>query len=132
MLSSATEKDRRRLQWDVERNKAAITRWTKIEMALVLAEATGRRLGSIAALRWEDIDFNRKRVTWCAESDKRGMQWIIPMTDSLADELRHFQKRLGAVGGLLFPSETDASVQMHRKQFDKWLRVAEATAGLPP
>jgi integrase len=130
-LFSAAEKDRRRLRWDVRRNEAAVTRWIKVEMALVLAEATGRRLGSIAALRWDDIDFNRKRITWRAESDKRGVQWVVPLPDSLANELRQFQKQLVAVGGLVFASENDATVQMHRKQFDKWLRVAEATAGLP-
>ena len=32
-------------------------RWARMELALVLAEATGRRLGSIRQLRWEDIDF---------------------------------------------------------------------------
>ncbi len=35
----------------------ARTRWTKMELALVLAEATGRRLGSIRQLKWEDIDW---------------------------------------------------------------------------
>ncbi|MFL5561716.1 MAG: hypothetical protein ACJ79K_09605 [Gemmatimonadaceae bacterium] len=29
-------------------------RWFSIELALVLAEATGRRLGSVRLLRWED------------------------------------------------------------------------------
>jgi len=33
-------------------------RWTSWKLALVLAESTGRRIGSIRQLRWEDIDLN--------------------------------------------------------------------------
>ena len=46
-------------------------RWLKTELALVLAEATGRRLGSIRALEWDDIDFERATIRWSAEADKR-------------------------------------------------------------
>lgn len=35
------------------RSELERTRWAKTELALVLAEATGRRLGSIRQLRWE-------------------------------------------------------------------------------
>src|SRR6266566_5747739 len=67
------------------------TRWAKMELALVLAEATGRRLGSIRQLRWEDIDFSRRAIRWRAEFDKKGKEWVVPMPDSLAEELKQFR-----------------------------------------
>jgi integrase len=34
----------------------------ELEVALMLAEGTGRRLGSIGALRWDHIDFARRTM----------------------------------------------------------------------
>src|SRR6185312_8181153 len=67
-------------------------RWAKMELALMLAEATGRRLGAIRQLRWDDVDFERKAITWRAESDKKGTQWIVPIPDSLVEELKRFRQ----------------------------------------
>src|SRR5919205_871345 len=85
---------------DVER-----LRWRKMELALVLAESTGRRLVSIRQLGWEDIDWTHGTIRWRAEADKRGRDWIVPMPPKLVEELKHFQKQLGAVGGWVFAGE---------------------------
>jgi len=106
-------------------------RWIKMELALVLAEATGRRLGSIRALRWEDIDLIARRIRWRADADKKGVEWSLPIPESLANELRDFQRRLSAVGGLAFGSASNPVVPMDRHLFDKWLSAAEARANLP-
>jgi integrase len=106
-------------------------RWIKIEVALVLAEATGRRLGSIGHLEWQDIDLQNKTIRWRADADKRGVEWVTPMTDALVEELREFRQRLGVVGGFLFPGEKDPSRPMDRHLFDRWLSEAEAAADLP-
>ncbi len=111
--------------------EAERVRWVKLELALVLAEATGRRLGSIRQLRWEDVDFGAPSLRWRAEADKKGKEWCIPIPQALADELRSFQRRLGAVGGWVFASETDGECAMDRHLFDKWLVVAEQWAKLP-
>ncbi len=37
-------------------------RWVKLDIALVLAEATGRRLGSIRQLRWDDWNYDNNTV----------------------------------------------------------------------
>jgi integrase len=68
----------------------------KDEIALVLAEATGRRIGAIRQLRWEDVSYGRADITWRADADTIGMLWVIPLTTTLVAELRHFQKKLGA------------------------------------
>jgi integrase len=107
------------------------TRWGKMELALVLAEATGRRLGSIRQLRWEDIDFSRRTIRWRAEFDKRGKEWFVPMPDALAEELKQFRMRFGAITGWIFAGERKPDQPMDRYLFAKWLRVAEKEAGLP-
>jgi integrase len=106
-------------------------RWVKMELALVLAEGTGRRLGSIRQLRWEDVDFPRSRIRWRAEHDKKGRESVIPIPSVLLNELRRFQVKLASVAGWMFPGERMPTQPMDRHQFDKWLGAAERKAGLP-
>jgi integrase len=107
------------------------TRWTRIELALVLAEATGRRLGSIRQLRWEDINFQQATIRWRAEADKKRREWVIPIPPPLLNELKQFRGKLGAVAGWLFAAERNPDQPMDRHLFDKWLSVAESAAKLP-
>ena len=44
-----------------------------------------------------DIDFARQRITWRAEADNQGVEWVVPLTPALAKELRQFQRKLGAM-----------------------------------
>jgi integrase len=106
-------------------------RWLRLELALVLVEATGRRLGSVRQLRWEDFDFSRETVRWRAEADKKGKEWLVPYPPALFDEIRRFQRAVGAVGGWLFPAEKDPQRPMDRHLFDKWLTHAEKVADQP-
>jgi len=106
-------------------------RWLKLELALVLAEATGRRLGSIRLLRWEDIDFDRAEIRWRAEADKKRKEWLIPAPPALLEELRSFRRQLGAIAGWLFPGERKPEQAMDRHLFDRWLAEAERHAGVP-
>jgi integrase len=105
-------------------------RWIKIEFALVIAEATGRRLGSIRALEWEDFDFEQGRIVWRAETDKRGNEWIVPMPEALRDAVAEFRDRLGATTGPVFIAERGEGKIMNRRQFLRWLDEAEQHAGL--
>jgi integrase len=114
-----------------EKSKNGRARWLKVELALVLAEATGRRLNSIRLLRWEDVDLKRAEILWRADADKKGREWLIPIPEKLRAELRQFRTDMGAVGGWIVPSEMDSTKPMDRYQFDKWLRVAESHAELP-
>ncbi len=121
------------LQSAVNRHEAERRKWIKLEMALVVAEATGRRLGSIRQLAWSDIDFGSDTILWRADTDKKGKAWRIPMTETLRDELKAFRVRLGgAFGGLLFPSQKDASKPIRTDVISKWLQAVEAKAELAP
>lgn len=106
-------------------------RWVRLELALVLAEATGARVGAIRGLRWADIDFEGPSITFQMEFDKRGRTRVVPVPKELADELHGFRVRLGAVGdGWLFPCESE-DVPWPREIFDQQLRIAERKAGVP-
>lgn len=79
-------------------------RWVRWILALVLAEATGARIGGIRGLRWSDVDFGEGQITFRAEFDKRGRDRTVPMPEALAKELKEFQLRLGGIGQRwLFP-----------------------------
>ena len=106
-------------------------RWIRLELALVLAEATGRRIGAVRQLRWEDIDYASPAITWRADADKMGVLWTIDLAAPLVAELRQFQARLSGIGGWVFPSTRFPDQPMDRWAMVKWLLVAEADAGLP-
>lgn len=126
----ATRAAMQRLGADDEECEAARTRWTKMELALVIAEATGRRLGSIRQLRWDDIDWSGSAIRWRAEADKKRRDSVVPMPLPLSHELRQFQRRLGTETGWIFASEQDPERPMDRHLFDKWLHRAEEAAKL--
>jgi integrase len=92
------------------------TRWAKMELALVLAEATGRRVGSIRQLRWEDIDFERSMIRWRAEADKKGREWVVP------------RPCLTAPGAEAVPKAT----RRDRRLALRWRAEAGAADGPPP
>lgn len=105
-------------------------RWLKMELGLVLAEATGRRLSAIRHLRWEDVQFETGEIRWRAEHDKRGREWVVPYPEELLAEIRRVRDSLGASGGWIFAGERLPEQPMDRYLFDKWLTVAEQEEGL--
>ncbi len=106
-------------------------KWIRLELALVLAEATGRRIGAIRQLRWEDIDHAKPAITWRADADKMGVLWTIDLSASLIAELRRFQARLSGVGGWVFPAARFPDQPIDRWLIVKYLLQAERDAGLP-
>ena len=104
------------------------SRWVRMEFALFLAERTGKRVGSIRHLRWEDFDYARGIVSWRAESDKKGYDWQVPMPSDFFETVRGFQGDIGAIAGYVFAAD---GIIMDRHTFEKGLRSAEKKAKLP-
>ncbi len=105
--------------------------WVRMELALVLAESTGRRIGSIRQLRWDDFDFSAGTVHWRADADKKRVDWTVPLPSTLLDEIKRFRVKLGgAFGGLVFPSNGDPTLPMPREVFQVSLQQAEEHAAL--
>jgi integrase len=65
---------------------------------MVLAEATGRRIGAIRRLRWSDCSFDPPSIRWRAEFDKRRREQVVPIPQTLVTEIKTFRVRLAAVG----------------------------------
>ncbi len=61
-------------------------RWLKIELALLLAKETGRRLSAIRQLRWADFDFEKEQVRWRVEFDMKGRESVTPLPGPLAEK----------------------------------------------
>ncbi|MGH7605672.1 MAG: tyrosine-type recombinase/integrase [Gemmatimonadaceae bacterium] len=114
------------------KTEVAHRKWLKLELALIIAEATGRRLGSIRQLWWEDVDLAASTIRWRADTDKKGLASLVPIPAALRDEIKSFRVKLGGgFGGLMFPSHSDPSKPLTRDAFGHWLRDAEELAKLP-
>ena len=94
-------------------------------------EATGKRRGSIVGLQWQDFDFATQRVTWRPEHDKKRKTWVVPYPADFFETVREFQRRLGAVGGYLFPRRDGTEGHVAPELLSQWIVKAEAAAGLP-
>ncbi len=105
--------------------------WTRAELGLVLLEATGRRRGAIMGLRWSDFDFGGRRITWCAEHDKKRRTSVVCYPEQLFATVREFQRRLGVVGGYVFRRTTEAEEPAPPELLSQRIRQAEVAAGLP-
>jgi integrase len=105
--------------------------WLRAELGFVLLEATGRRRGAIMGLRWSDVDYAAGTVTWRAEHDKKRKTWVVPYPASLFETVRDLQRRIGAVGGYLFPRGDDQEQPAPAELLSQWIRRAEDHAGLP-
>jgi integrase len=113
------------------KSKRTRLQWVRMELALLLVEATGRRIGAVRWLRWEDIAREPPAITWRKEFDKRRREQTIPIPASLADEIRALRAKLGAFGdGWLFPQSV-GDHPWHRKRFDALMRRAEEETKVP-
>jgi integrase len=97
----------------------------RLRLLLVLMESTGRRLGSVLGLRWDDLDFEKREIRWRAELDKRRRTWVTPMPAVATDALVAERKKNPAIGaGLLFPSRKNPSRQITAHLASYWLKRA--------
>ena len=104
---------------------------------LDLANATGRRIGAICALLYEDLVLNdgtpHGSIRWRADTDKQGRESTIPMDPQARRAIdRVLSDRPGLGRAPLFPKPADVESPVTRHLADKWLRRAEVLAGLEP
>lgn len=105
--------------------------WRLTDLALVLAEATGRRIGAIRQLDWGDIDRPERRIAWRPEADKRHIRGDIPAPSTLIATLTAFARELAPAHGPVFarvPGQADTVCDTDTLA-DRLLR-AEERAGL--
>jgi len=101
-------------------------RGIRLQFALWLAEALGRRRGSIVGLHWADFDLRRREVVWRAESDKKDKEWKSPLSDEHVVRVELFRQALGGVAGPVFPRASDPTQPVPAEMLSQWLLETEA------
>jgi len=106
-------------------------KWVRLQFALWVAEAFGRRRKSIARLRWEDVDLRRRELVWRSDADKTGKQWKSPLSDDHLARFEVFRLALGgSVAGPMFPRAGDPSRPIPTGMLSQWLLEAEHAGGV--
>jgi integrase len=104
-----------------------------LALLITLAHTTGRRIGSILGLRWDDIDFEKEEIHWRAEHDKIGRTWVAPLPRRVRGPLLAYRMAQKCIGSApLFPrarrGRTDEPI--HRDLASQWLKEAYSVAGV--
>jgi integrase len=102
---------------------------------LIIAEGTGRRIGAVRQLRYQDLRLSEGphgKVQWPADTDKTGKAWLTPIApDVRARFLKVLRDRPGLGSAPLFPSPRNPIVPVSEKGVTVWLRKSLERAGLP-
>jgi integrase len=101
------------------------------ELALVLANETGHRIGAISALRWSDVDLERRVIRWRAANDKIGFEHETMLTAEAVAALERARAEHAAIGdAYLFASMRDPALPCSRFVFETWWQRGERLAGV--
>jgi integrase len=113
-------------------------RFRLLELALVLVEATGRRIGAVRQLRRADLQlseasgFANACIRWRWMSDKKRRERWVPIPRALAALLHVLLRGLGVVGEApVFAQLHTPSKAVSRDELSKWALEAEEAAQLP-
>lgn len=107
---------------------------TYLPEILDLANGTGRRIRAILSLRFSDLrpDLGpHGSIHWPASTDKMARASVVPLgPEARAAIDRVLSERPGRGDALLFPAPKDPSKPVNYELASKWLREAEALAGV--
>ncbi len=107
---------------------------------LELAWHTGRRVGAIRRLRWDDLSFTSTddgphgTIRWYTgvRPDKKKHEHVMRMNPVVATVLKQRQQARHGIGGaFIFPAPMDQQQPVGYHVVKKWLRMAERKAKLP-
>jgi integrase len=123
---------------EAEADDTQARRCRLLELALVLVEATGRRIGSVRQLRRSDLELDERqgfrgaRIHWRPEADKKKKGAWVPAPRELAALLYKLLTRLGVVGdALLFAQVNDPNQAVSTRELSEWAVKLEQAADLP-
>jgi integrase len=103
-----------------------------LNVALIVAEGTGRRLSAWRNLFWDDVDFEAGTIHWRAEHDKQGREQVVPMNEAVKDALAGARRAQKTIGGTpVSPAPRNPARPCSRHLLDGWLRRAYQLAELP-
>lgn len=105
-----------------------------LRLLVLLAGSAGLRRGEIRALRWSNVDLERRqlridRAVWRSveDSPKGNRGRIVPLTDELAAELRAHRPATGLRERVLYD---DRGRELSNRMVRTWLARVQSRAGL--
>jgi integrase len=110
-----------------ERLLEVTRRHPNLHLAVMLALSTGARQGEIWNLRWEQVDFERKMVTFAKTTlTKNTKPRSVPLIEETLQLLEAHHKNSDPKVALVFPSKTNKSSGLDfRKPFAQALQAAK-------
>jgi integrase len=127
----AAEKLTMQVEWHGRRQ------WIPCYLAdiLVIAEGTGRRIGAVRQLRYQDLrldDGSHGKIAWPADTDKKAKEWLTPIAPAVRTRLvKVIRERPGLGAAPLFPAPRNLEEPVGRDTLASWQRNAEKVAGVP-
>jgi len=93
---------------------------------------TGAREKEALKTKWDDVDFDGRRVTIGADGDTKNHKGrTVDFNPRLAAHLKDMQKRRGDVSDWLFPSPQRGDKDIPARSFRESLNMTRKAAGLP-
>jgi integrase len=124
-----------RMQMQVEWQGRRVRVRCHLSDVLALAEGTGRRIGAVRQLRYEDLRLDEAphgKIAWPGKTDKSGKAWIVPVSADVRKRLlKILRERPGIGPAPLFPAPRNLNEPVDRDTLASWLRAAEKIAGVP-
>ncbi|WP_425154970.1 tyrosine-type recombinase/integrase [Candidatus Palauibacter sp.] len=104
---------------------------------LDIAAGTGRRIGAIRKLWYEDLRLANTpecpwgAIRWRAKTDKTGREMVVPVSPVVRGALdRIMADRPGVGAAFVFPAPADPTKPVTQVTVDNWLKRAEREAGM--
>jgi integrase len=107
---------------------AQVTAW-RPKLALLIAMQQGARQTAILHLRWSDVDFEARTLTWRAKYDKIGKDRVQPMRKAVWEELA-LLAATGPSSPWVIPGERDQLAPYTIQSLWAALKRAEEAAGI--
>jgi integrase len=95
---------------------------------VLLSLNTGLRRGELFALRWRDLDLDRRVLTVTGSTSKSGNTRHLPLSDEAFDVLTAWQDRCSDRDGLIFPGSTGQPFHTLKTSWSKLLTDADVSS----
>jgi integrase len=89
---------------------------------VIISLNTGARRGALLALRWADVDMDKKILTLRGEEGKSGRTYYVPLNNAARDAFCEWRKR--SKGEFVFPSPGGGKMHDCRSSFKNLLEKA--------
>lgn len=120
------------IMMDIRVNGRRFTTRSYLSELLDIINGTGRRLGSILQLRFNDLRLDvgpHGSIHWRWEADKKDKEWNVPINSTVRAAINRITRERPAIGdAFLFPSPRNPRCPISKDLASGWLERAEVLA----